>query len=130
MVMKILRKLYKQLVLVVDKESNNPIRYQFLNTVSERELLRKYMKNCVNYLEFGSCSTFEALKVGCKKVVSVESSVDWVEYMKTWKFIRKQINKKRLDLRYINIGLTREWGMPVDESSKDSFLQYHEFWFL
>jgi len=110
-----------------DKFSSNPTGYEFLHTDNERELLRKYMKNSAIYLEFGSGgSTFEALKAGCKKVVSVESSADWVKYMKSWKFIRRNIKKGELDLRYINIGKIKEWGIPIDNTPKYEFLQYSD----
>jgi hypothetical protein len=85
------------------------------------------MRNNTNYLEFGSGgSTFEALKAGCKKVVSVESSADWVKKMKSWKFIRRNIKKRKLDLRYINIGKTKEWGIPINDTPKHEFLQYSD----
>jgi len=69
-------------------------------------------------------TTFESLKYSTAKVFAVESSHEWLNHMKKWSFIRKNIQNGRLKCLYIDIGKTKDWGFPVDNSSKDRFPKY------
>lgn len=116
---------------LLDKFSNNPKCYTTLNTDAERELFYRYLLNSEfkNYLEFGAGgSTFDVLKKTKANVYSVESSQNWIRYMKSWRFIRKNISHGRLNFIYANIGKTREWGYPCDKNSQEYFSNYTQLY--
>jgi len=82
-------------------------------THNEIKTLRHYIDRCKYYLEFGSGeSTGYAKKSNkIKNVVSVESS-------------RAFCKKLDFGIWYINIGKTKKWGFPVDDSKKHLWPDY------
>jgi 16S rRNA G966 N2-methylase RsmD len=121
-------------------QSDNPTGgYEFLagsetspaRQKAEKDLFLSYVQKTKNYIEYGSGgSTFEALKIGVPKVVSVEGSQAWVEYMRAWKFIRDNEATGRLVLRYIDIGPTLGYSYPADDTCRGMWPAYSSQWIV
>ena len=92
----------------------------------EIEVLKKYLNNSKYYLEFGSGgSTFLALSYpNIKRIISVESDYNWIKYLSSWKIIRNSIDGNKLSFIHIDIGKTKEWGFPVDNSKISEYYKY------
>lgn len=102
-----------------------PEKFPLRLSEKEQEALINYLKNSNNYLEFGSGgSSFLALLNSNAKVYSVESDETWIDYLRTWKFIRKNEENKRILFNVVNIGSTKEWGYPVDDRNREKFPDY------
>jgi hypothetical protein len=76
----------------------------------EKEVFRRYLSNCSNYFEFGSGgSTYRAsITPNIKTITTVESDKVFSEK------IKKSLPK--IDMIYIDIGPTREFGNPSNRS--------------
>ncbi len=78
-----------------------------------------------DYLEFGSGgSTFLALLYSQMKITSIESSLEWLTYLRKWNLITHALKEKRLDFHHIDIGRVGAWGTPLDMDRKESFPNY------
>jgi hypothetical protein len=109
-------------VMLIDRFSDDPVMYDTLNTGKEIELFKNKIKDSNCYFEWGmGGSTFDSLKYSSAKVYTVESSAEWLDHMKKWAFIRKNIANGRLHCFYIDIGDTVKWGSPADKSRKSNF---------
>jgi hypothetical protein len=92
-------------------------------SVYEIELLTYFLKHSNTYVEFGSGgSTVLASNYVKEKVISVESSLMWLEKVK------KECEESRImpKFYYPDIGDTREWGTPVDINKINLWSNYHE----
>jgi len=76
----------------------------------EKEVFRRYLSNCTNYFEFGSGgSTYRAsITENIKTITSVESDQVFSEKI-------KKLSPK-IDMMYVDIGPTREFGNPSNRS--------------
>jgi hypothetical protein len=93
-------------------------------SLDEKKTFNKYIKNSKHYLEFGSGgSTLHTLLKSNTRISSVESSLDWINYMCKYLII-KFFLKKRLLFYYADIGKTKEWGFPISNDSKEIFPNY------
>ncbi|MDA3969524.1 hypothetical protein [Helicobacter ibis] len=90
-------------------------------TTREINLFTKHTLDLKSYLEFGcGGSTFNMFYLTEANVISVESDFN---------FARQLLNNlmifgNRLNIFHVNIGAAKEWGVPVDDSSKASFSSY------
>ncbi|HEC1763941.1 TPA: hypothetical protein R1722_000666 [Campylobacter lari] len=57
------------------------------------------------------------------KIYSVESDINWLEYLRKWKIIREN-EGKRLFFNYIDIGKTGEWGVPIEKDKEHLYENY------
>ncbi|SNY55537.1 O-linked N-acetylglucosamine transferase, SPINDLY family protein [Pantoea sp. GL120224-02] len=88
-------------------------------SVAETELFERYVKQSRRYFEFGSGgSTKLATRQGVQ-VYGVESDKFWVETLH-----KEAGSLCRVD--YVDIGPTKEWGYPVNDSHQDKFPLYSE----
>lgn len=95
-------------------------------TRGERKIFNKHIKSSQYYLEFGSGgSTMHTLQKSKTKIHSVESSLEWINYMSKYLIINSALDK-RLFFHYVDIGATKEWGHPVSNDSKDLFPKYSQ----
>lgn len=88
-------------------------------TNNEIDLLQEEMSKCSNYLEFGSGnSTLMAAQTSTiEKITVVESDpVFWKELVNSNPVIKESVKLKRLRPLLVNIGPTKQWGYPVDDS--------------
>lgn len=96
-------------------------------TNNELELLQREMSKSLNYLEFGSGNStiLAAQTVGIEKITVVESDfLFWKELVSSNPVIADSIKLKRLLPLLVNIGPTREWGYPVDDSCQNRWPLY------
>lgn len=116
-----------------DKKSKkyNLSNFPIVMTEGEREFLLENIKNAENYLEFGAGgSTFlSLLQTDIQNIVSVESDMNWLEYLRNWEIISSNENK-RLYFEFVNIGETKQWGFPVNDEKKSLFPNYSQKPFL
>lgn len=77
----------------------------------------------LNILEYGSggSTAFAAEQVG-RTVFSIESDLEWVRMMQRW-FLHEP-PKGSIQLHHVNIGPTKEWGLPKDTSRLLHYIDY------
>jgi len=92
---------------------------------NEKLFFIECLKSVSNYLEFGSGgSTILALKSeNTKKIVSVESDLNWIKYLRKSPTIN-DAKEGRLNLIHIDIGKTGKWGVPTQIDKKELFPDY------
>ena len=103
----------------------NPLKYPIRLSEIEKTTIQSYIDNSKMYLEFGSGgTTFIAINSPKTKVVSVESDPNWINYLMSYNAISNAIEKQKLDIKYINIGKTKEWGYPINDELKENYPKY------
>lgn len=92
------------------------------------QLLERRLRDARVYLEYGSGgSTVLAAQLGVKEIHTVESDQSFLEA------VRQRVAQCRPDARvcshFVNIGPTREWGIPTDASAAAEWPLYcHAPW--
>jgi len=95
------------------------------NSPTEIAFISDAMAQSERYLEFGSgFSTLLALNYVKSKIVSVETSLSYVSFIKTESRLMERYSDVELEFVYVNIGECVNWGMPTDESKKSSWPKY------
>lgn len=118
------KKNIKKLIRTLDRYSPYPLFFKFRMSIDEKKTFNKYIMNSKHYLEFGSGgSTLHTLLKSKTRIYSVESSLDWINYMCKYLIINFSL-KKRLFFYYADIGKTKEWGFPISNDSKEIFPNY------
>lgn len=111
-------------LLLEDQFSQQPKKFPIQLSQNERSFLLKQLSNSRNYLEFGSGgSTFLSILHSNTKIYSVESDINWLEYLRKWKIV-KENEGKRLFFNYIDIGKTGEWGVPIEKDKEHLYENY------
>ena len=102
-------------------DDNFPVRL----TPAEKEFFLEQVRNSSCYLEFGAGgSTFLVLKESAiPEATSVESDPKWLDYLRNWPLIREN-EGKRLHFLHVDIGKTREWGIPLQLGMIKRFPEY------
>lgn len=85
----------------------------------ERVMFEKYLTKAKAYYEFGSGGSTKLATRHGVEVYGVESDKFWVETL------RKEAGPL-CKVEYVDIGPTKEWGYPVDETEKAKFPKYSE----
>lgn len=86
---------------------------------AERKLFKKYLKKAKHYFEFGSGgSTVWAVEEGLR-VEGVESDAKWVRALKDKLGDKCQVES-------VDIGPTKEWGLPVSGEFQHHFSKYSQ----
>ena len=96
-------------------------------TPNEERLLRKCFSEATAYLEFGSgeSTRFAVLSSSIEKIVSVESSRDFVtEYFSDDEGISRAQKSDRLRFHIVDIGKIKDWGIPADKSKRHLWPNY------
>lgn len=98
---------------------------------SEAALLRDTYGAADTILEYGSGgSTALAAEMPGKTVFSVESDKDWAQMMRRW-FTANPPLAQSVDVIWSDIGPTKDWGHPADESEWRRWPRYAlEVWGL
>ena len=110
-----LKSLVKRILIRFDPYSPYPLFYPFRMSVSEKAIFDEAIKGSTHYLEFGlGGSTIRAIQKSKAMIYSVESSLEWISYMRTYILFRFNENR-RLHLFPVNIGPVGEWGNPESE---------------
>ncbi|WP_051122310.1 hypothetical protein [Pectobacterium atrosepticum] len=85
----------------------------------ETQLFEHYMKKATRYFEFGSGGSTKLATRNNVEVFGVESDKMWVETLKT------EVGPL-CKVEYVDIGPTKAWGYPVDDTHRDKFPHYSE----
>ncbi len=96
-------------------------------TEAEHQLLQSYIRKSTCFLEFGAgeSTTFAASVGRIKSIDSVESSQAFInETLMPNPLITKAILDERLDFHVIDIGMTGDWGYPVDSTKMHLWPNY------
>ena len=102
-----------------------PNSFQAALTDDERDTICKYLKETKNYLEFGAGgSTFLVLKLSDANIYSVDSDEKWLDYLRSYKFIREAEKNEKLKFFHKFIGQTTLWGYPADDDYMENFPNY------
>jgi hypothetical protein len=106
----------------VSKKSNDIFA---LLTEKERYFFSLILTKCKKYLEFGmGGSTLLAyMTSNIKKIISVESDINWINKMRKFKNIKNE-EGKRIFLEYINIGKILNNGYPYNMAKNEDFFKY------
>ncbi|WP_437612089.1 O-linked N-acetylglucosamine transferase family protein [Erwinia sp. V71] len=86
---------------------------------AETELFERYVKQSTRYFEFGSGGSTKLATRNGIEVYGVESDKFWVDTL------HKEAGPL-CKVDYVDIGPTKEWGYPVDDSHKEKFSLYSE----
>ena len=99
---------------------------------AEAALLRGAYARADVILEYGSGgSTVMASEMPGKTVFSVESDKDWARMMRGWLAAHPPASGTRVDVIWSDIGPTKEWGHPRDDSAWARYPRYPlEVWGL
>lgn len=91
----------------------------------EAEALRAAYGAADTILEYGSGgSTVMAAEMPGKHITSVESDRGWARMMRDWFRANPPAEGSAVDVVWADIGPTRDWGHPVDESAWRNFPDY------
>jgi hypothetical protein len=93
----------------------------------ELEVLHAHLKRAKRYLEFGSGdSTLHAANTpSIESIDSVESSHRYIdENLRPKPEIKQAIEAGRLQFHIVDLGETKEWGYPKDDSKKHLWPNY------
>ncbi len=86
---------------------------------AETELFERYLKQSTRYFEFGSGGSTKLATRNGIEVYGVESDKFWVDTL------HKEAGPL-CKVDYVDIGPTKEWGYPVDDTHKEKFSLYSE----
>ena len=119
-----IRTKFKKGLTEIDKFLPKAMFYSFIMSRKEKKLFDKRIKNSKVYLEFGmGGSTFRVLQKSNAKIYSIDSSLDWISFMREYRQIKKA-EKDRLSLFHIDIGPTRDWGRPKSNEHREKYPNY------
>jgi len=119
-----IKKILEKIKTSVNQRKEIPSEYPFVMYPEEKELLMKIIKKSKNYLEFGTGgSTIFTLINSNTHVTSVDTNEPWISFIKKYKIIKNNLSKK-LDIHFIDIGPTKYWGYPVNETHKEKFPKF------
>ena len=114
----------KQAIKRLDQFSPYPIFYPFRMSKNEIAVFDKSIKGSKHYLEFGlGGSSLRAIQKSKAIIYTVESSPEWIDYMRKY-FAIRFFEKKRLNIFPVNIGPTGDWGFPESDNSTGLFEAY------
>lgn len=88
-------------------------------TENETILFERYVKQATHYFEFGSGGSSKLVARNNTTVYGVESDKNWIN-------ILCKETGQRCKVSWVDIGPTKEWGYPVDNTYKDKFPLYSE----
>jgi hypothetical protein len=89
----------------------------------ENDLFLAFLRNSKKYVEFGTGgSTFVASRHVSQSIISVDSSVEWLDKVRS-ACVGGIVEPK---LIHVDIGPTGDWGYPIDQSTQSTWGRYHE----
>lgn len=116
-----MNKIFGKIRTFINQKRKIPKEYPFVMYPEEKILLQKYLRSAKNYLEFGTGgSTLFSLINSEVKITSVDTHKPWISFIKKYRIIKENL-EKRLNIHFIDIGSTKNWGYPVNEDSREKF---------
>ncbi len=124
-----IKKIEKELSYIQQWQSDfykeTPENFPVILSENEQNTLIKYLQQSNNYAEFGAGgSTFLILLNSTANIYSVESDINWINYLRSWKFITTKEKEEKIQFYHVDIGKIADWGMPIDDSKKDDYPNY------
>ncbi len=114
----------KNIIRKLDIYSPYPVGYRFIMSKNERGIFDGIINKSRNYLEFGlGGSTIRALQKSKANIYTVDSSLEWIAYMRQY-LIFRYFENKRLFIFPVDIGPTCKWGHPESDDFKNRFDSY------
>lgn len=105
----------------INQKRKIPKEYPFVMYPEEKVLLKKYLSQSNDYLEFGTGgSTLFSLINSNVNITSIDTNKPWISFIKKYRIIRNNLGK-RLNIHFVDIGPTKYWGYPVNEDSREKF---------
>ncbi|MBF7042289.1 glycosyltransferase family 2 protein [Campylobacter volucris] len=96
-------------------------------TKNEIKLFLTYVVKSKHYLEFGcGGSTFLTAYCSSANIYSVESDINFINFLSKNEIINNSLKNSRLKFFHINIGETTEWGYPSSLEYKNNFQLYSQ----
>lgn len=95
---------------------------QLVMTTKEINLLKSYVSNASSYFEYGCGGSTVLVNSypNIKRIVSVDSCLEWIEKTK-----QQTYNAPKVNFYYIDInGNCMGWGAPIDNSKKSDWIKY------
>jgi hypothetical protein len=92
--------------------------FSYASTMSDEEIafFRMHLAKSNRYLEFGSgFSTIEANKLVRSEIVTVETSLDYITFLKEH-LSNTSTEYSKITFVHIEVGETKEWGYPANHS--------------
>jgi hypothetical protein len=104
---------------------NAPARPELTLPPEEAEAVRAAYAEAQTILEYGSGgSTVLAAGMPGKRIVSVESDAAWADDMRAWFAAHPPAAGTRVEVLRADIGPTKEWGHPADDSGWRRYARY------
>jgi hypothetical protein len=101
----------------------------FAGQKDELEFLREQLRNTEFLLEYGTGgSTLLALNAGPKRIVSCETDAGYIDDFRL-KHASDFWNFSMIELRHLDVGVTKKWGYPVEtftDSQADGYFRVIE----
>lgn len=95
-------------------------------TAAEADAYRGILQKSEKVVEFGcGGSTCVAIEAGVKNIWSVESDKGWIRKLRKEPELAAAIEDGRLHIQHADIGPTKDWGKPADDSSRATWHRYH-----
>lgn len=121
--------LYKRFLAAVGlralKSSKSELGPRPMMQSDEAATYTRWLRKAGSVIEYGAGgSTLLALDLGIKKLVSVETSPQWVEKLRAHPVVANAEESGRLKLIYVDIGPVGRGGRPIDLSRAESFRTY------
>ena len=92
---------------------------------AEATILREHYARAQVILEYGTGgSTALASELPGKTVFAVESDKDWALMMRAWLEQNPPASGTEVDVIWSDVGATKEWGRPVDDSEWRRYPRY------
>ena len=118
------KKLIVNMIRRVDKVSPYPLFYPFRMSKNEKNIFDDAIAGSKYYLEFGlGGSTLRAIRKSEANIFCVESSTEWLNYMREYSVI-KLCEGERLTICMVDIGPTGLWGHPKPGNDALRFEEY------
>jgi hypothetical protein len=96
---------------------------------NEKKVFIDHISRAKNYLEFGvGGSTLAALEHSDCNINSVDTDEAWIKKVRASSVyqIAQQTVNRVIDLHYVDIGKTKDWGFPLDTSNKETFIKFSQ----
>jgi hypothetical protein len=87
----------------------------------ELHLFASFLQQATSYVEFGAGgSTVLASRLVQGSIVGIESDANWITSVKE----ACRAHPTQPEVRHVDIGATKEWGFPADETARNRWPSY------
>ena len=124
MLLKILKSFIPSIFFIIGAKINEKFDNPNVLFLGDDHLFKDSVSGIGCYGEYGcGKSTKWILNNTSAKVISVDTSSEWVEEVKS----DNKDNNQRLNIHYVNLGSIGNWGLPIDYSRKENFSTYTDY---